>query len=158
MLIIYKSKLWKTDLFFFFSFFTPRSLWDSAVPPPPCPFHLPLPADVIPGCCHVLHGPPTPTASVRGAGGCFGCVPAAYETASVGLLDMVDNAVTVSNHRWRRGASFLSFIFFRPLFFLSLKVPRPTNTSAVWQGSTHCLWFCSTLTTKKGKICNPRNM
>lgn len=46
-------------------------------------------------------------------------------------------------------------VFFRSLFFLSLKVPGPTNTSAIWQGSTHCLWFYSTLTMKQGKCVIP---
>lgn len=142
-------------------FFPLCSLWDYTIPPPPCPVHLPLPADVIPGRCHVLHRPSTSTESVRGAGGSFGSLPAAHETASVGLLDMVDNAVTVINHRWRHGASFnlllifCFFVFFRSLFFLSLKVPGPTNTSAIWRGSTHCLWFYSTLTMKKGKCVIP---
>lgn len=91
------------------------SLWNNAVPPPPRPVHLPLPADVIPGCGHVLHRPPAPTASVRGAGGRSGCLPAAYETASVGLLDMADHAVTETDHRRRHGAFFL--FFSDPVFF-----------------------------------------
>lgn len=91
------------------------SLWDNYVPPPPRPVHLPLPADVIPGCGHVLHGPPAPTESVRGAGGRFGCLPAAHETAPVGLLDMADHAVTETDHRGRHGACFM--FFSRPLFF-----------------------------------------
>lgn len=99
-------------------FFPLCSLWDYTLPPPPCPVHLPLPANVIPGCCHVLHRPSTSTESVRGARGSFGSLPAAHETASVGLLDMVDNAVTVINHRWRHGASFnLLLIFWVFLFF-----------------------------------------
>lgn len=70
------------------------SLWDDSIPPPPRPLHYPLPADVIPGRGHVLHRPPAPTALVWRAGGRSGCLPAARETASMGLLDMADHAVT----------------------------------------------------------------
>ena len=111
------GKRWKTALCF-----RVHSLRNDAVPPPPRPLHLPLPADVIPGRGHVLHGPPAPAASVRGAGGRSGCLPAAHETASVGLLDMADHAVTQSDHRGRNGASlmffFCLFVFFyqTPLF------------------------------------------
>lgn len=112
-MLIYKPKLWTNWSWFFL-----RSLWDDTVPPSPRPVHLPLPADVIPGCGHVLHRPPAPTASVRRAGGRFGCLPAAYETASVGLLDMADHAVTETDHRWRHGTFFLFFSdpFFFPMF------------------------------------------
>lgn len=100
------------------------SLWDDAVPPPPGPVHLPLPADVIPGCGHVLHRPPASTASMRGAGGRSGCLPAAHETAPVGLLDMAHHAVTKTDHRGRHGACFiLSFCYYYyfpdPSYFLS---------------------------------------
>lgn len=102
------------------------SLWDDTVPPPPGPVHLPLPADVIPGCGHVLHGPPASTASMRGAGGRSGCLPAAHETAPVGLLDMAHHAVTKTNHRGRHGACFILFLsllyyyyFPDPSYFLS---------------------------------------
>lgn len=33
----------------------------------------------------------------------------------------------------------LFYFFFIPLFFLSLKVPKPRSTSAIGQGSEHCL-------------------
>ncbi|XP_063764469.1 nutritionally-regulated adipose and cardiac enriched protein homolog [Eleginops maclovinus] len=36
----------------------------TGVPPPPRPLHLPLPADVMPWCGHVLHRPAAPSASV----------------------------------------------------------------------------------------------
>lgn len=75
------------------------SLWDDSIPPPPCPVHLPLPVDVIPGRGHVLHRPPAPAAVVWGARGCSSCLPAAHEAASVGLLDMADHAVTQTDHR-----------------------------------------------------------
>lgn len=96
------------------SLFYVSSLRGNTVSPPPRPLHLHLPADVIPGCGNVLHGPPAPTASVRGAGGCPGCLPGAHETASVGLLDMADHAVTETDHRWRHRAC---FIFFQTLLF-----------------------------------------
>lgn len=114
------------------SWFYVSSLWDDTVPAPPRSVHLPLPADVIPWCGHVLHRPPAPTASVRGAGSCFGCLPAAHETASVGMLDMADHAVTETNHRWRHGASFIVFFCFfqtRLLSYLGrspgLQTPQP---------------------------------
>lgn len=44
----------------------------------------------------------------------------------------------------------LSF-FQSPLFFLSLKEPRPTNTSAFRQGSVHRLWCRTTLAVTKGE-------
>lgn len=80
------------------------SLWDDSVPPPPGSLHLPLPADVIPGRGHVLHGPPAPAAHVRGAGGLAGGLPLAHEATGVGLLDVADHAMTETRHRGRRGA------------------------------------------------------
>ncbi|XP_076014622.1 nutritionally-regulated adipose and cardiac enriched protein homolog isoform X2 [Genypterus blacodes] len=77
---------------------------DDAVPPPPGLVHLPVPADVIPGRGHVLHRPPAPAESMRGAGGRSGCLPATYETAAMGLLDMAYHAMTESGHRRRQRA------------------------------------------------------
>lgn len=98
-MLIYKPNLWTKKKNW--SWFHVCSLRDDTVPPPPRPLHLPLPADVIPGRGHVLHRPPAPSASVRGAGGRLGRLPAAHEAAPVGLLDMADHAVTESDHRWR---------------------------------------------------------
>lgn len=45
-----------------------------------------------------------------------------------------------------------------PSFFRSWKEPRPTNTSAIWQGFVHCLQYWTTLTVENGKMFSPRNM
>lgn len=68
---------------------------------------------------------------MRGAGGRLGRLPGAHEAAAVGLLDMADHAVTLTDHRWRRGAILFPQLF----FFLPLKVPRPINSSAMLHGS-----------------------
>lgn len=150
-MLIYKPKLWKAALGFYVS-----SLWGNTFPPPPRPLHVHLPADVIPGCGHVLHRPPAPAASVRGAGGRFGCLPAAHETASVGLLDMADHAVTETDHRWRHRAY---FIFSRPLFFSVLERSQGPQTPQPFGKALYTA--CSTepfSQWKTGKMFSPRNM
>jgi len=104
----------------------------------------------MPGRGHVLHRPAVATANVRGAGGRFGCVPAAHEAASLGLLDMADHAVTVTDHRWKHGASFL--LFFRSFFF-----PIFEGAQAYKHLSRLALYTepCKTPTVKKGKCVIP---
>lgn len=136
------------------------SLWDDTVPPPPGPVHLPLPADVIPGCGHVLHRPPASTASMRGAGGRSGCLPAAHETAPVGLLDMAHHAVTKTDHRGRHGACFILF-FFIIIFIIIFQTPlisyqdatQARTSQPIWQSSAQCLQRVR----KEREACKARN-
>ena len=105
------------------------SLWDDSGPPPPGSLHLPVPADVIPGRGHVLHGSPTPTAHVWGPGGLAGRLPPAHEATGLGLLDMADHAVTETQHRWRHGVRLKTFL--EVIVNRSLHTPLQTPV-AVW--------------------------
>lgn len=121
------------------------SLWGHTLPPSPGPLHLPLPADVIPGSSYVLHRPTAPTAGVWGSGGHFGCLPAAHETASVGLLDMADDAVTESNHRGKQRAPCVC-VFLSPSHFSclwrspGLQTPQPFVSALLAVCGVKPLW------------------
>ncbi|KAL0170453.1 hypothetical protein M9458_035049, partial [Cirrhinus mrigala] len=61
--------------------------------------HLPVPASVCAGSSTVLHGPPKTPACLRRAADGTGCVPASVQTDRLGLLDLADHAMTITDHR-----------------------------------------------------------
>ncbi len=91
--------------------FHPKSFWilcsslrHSPEPFAPSPAHLPVPASVCAGSSTVLHGPPETPACLRRAADGTGCVPASVQTDRLGLLDLADHAMTITDHRGQQRA------------------------------------------------------